>query len=75
MLCCLFEALSIKAAPGFFSVASSASTVRSYHKRFSPMPSLGMKKTSKTMKANVLIGVNKPFSIFYVNVEFINQVL
>ena len=34
-LCCLVEALSVKAAPGFFSVASSAS---SYRKGFSAMP-------------------------------------
>ena len=57
MLCFLVEALSIKAAaPGFFSVASSAS---SYCRRFSPMPLLGVKKTSKTMKAKVKIGVRR----------------
>ena len=44
MLCFLVEALSIKAAPGFFSVASSAS---SYRRRFSPMPLLGVKKLVK----------------------------
>ena len=37
---CLFEALSVKAAPGFFSVASSTS---SYRRRFSPIPLLGVR--------------------------------
>ena len=44
MLCFLVEVLLIKAAPGFFSVASSGS---SYRRRFSPMPLLGVKKLVK----------------------------
>ena len=73
MLCFLVEALSIKAAPGFFSFASSAS---SYRRRFSPMPLLGVKKLVKQWKLKLkLVYVDIPFCIFYVNVEFINQVL